>query len=148
MNRSEVLGILYMAKQYDDRQTCDEGRVQAWQVALNPEMGLEFAAEFVVKFYSSQPDKKLMPAHLNDAYKVAFPKNVWKGLQPFEASSGGSGALAKRQGIVEGIQELNTCKAVVAHAPYDHVLWMREQYHQWHQKPVRQQKVDLPTDRM
>lgn len=148
MNKSEVLGILFMAKQYDDRQTCDDGRVQAWQAALNPDMQLEFAAEFVVKFYSTQADKKLMPAHLNDAYKVAFPKNVWKGLEAFEGSSVGSGALAKAQGITEGIQELNTCKSAVRHAPYEHVLWMREQYHTWHNKPVKQLKVETPLQRM
>lgn len=64
MNRSEVAQLFAYACLFDMRLQADEGKILAWDAALNQEMTFEFAKSFVSIHYSND-DKVIAPSYFN-----------------------------------------------------------------------------------
>jgi hypothetical protein len=64
MNRSEVAQLFAYACLFDMRLQADEGKILAWDAALNQEMTFEFAKTFVSIHYSND-DKVIAPSYFN-----------------------------------------------------------------------------------
>ena len=64
MNRSEVAQLFAYCCLFDMRLQADEGRILAWDAALNPEMTFQFAKDFVSRHYSND-DKVIAPVYFN-----------------------------------------------------------------------------------
>lgn len=64
MNRSEVAKLFAYACLFDGRLQSDEGKILAWDAALNPEMNFEFAKYFVSVHYMKE-DRVIAPVYFN-----------------------------------------------------------------------------------
>ena len=74
MNEHQASVVLALASTLDVRLTPPShadgaARSKAWAATLNPEMTPEFAADFVRRHYATSTET-IMPAHLNEAWKV------------------------------------------------------------------------------
>jgi hypothetical protein len=64
MNRSEVAQLFAYACLFDGRLQADEGKILAWDAAINQDMTFEFAKRFVSVHYSND-DKVIAPVYFN-----------------------------------------------------------------------------------
>lgn len=74
MNEHQASVILALAATLDVRMTPPShadgaARSKAWAATLNSEMTPEFAADFVRRHYATSTET-IMPAHVNEAWKV------------------------------------------------------------------------------
>lgn len=60
--------LLTVAKATDDRVTVDEGRVLAWEAALDHDLIFDDARRFILKHYADNTIP-VMPAHVNGLWR-------------------------------------------------------------------------------
>lgn len=64
MNRSEVAKLFAYVCLFDGRLQADEGKILAWDAALNPDITFEFAKYLVAVHYSND-DRVIAPVNFN-----------------------------------------------------------------------------------
>lgn len=111
MNHEEAIGLLAMINQYDTRINPTDRIADAWAAALEDTMPLSYAAQQVVKYYSQDRPSMVSIGWLNAQWReerrrehsfVALPEPQGTRIEKERAR------WWMMQGIIEGLEELNT----------------------------------------
>ena len=70
MKKSEVAALFALIAFYDARVQFDEGKLEAWNLALDEDMPFDFAKSIIVNHYADLTTA-IMPANLNEKWRIA-----------------------------------------------------------------------------
>ena len=68
MKKSEVAMLFAVIVFYDQRIQFDEGKLEAWHLALDDDMPFEYGRKIIVDYYSENTSA-IMPANLNEKWR-------------------------------------------------------------------------------